>query len=161
MEFFRWMLTLFALAVVGDAAAQSQACLRDRPWPASYSARTEQVGSGWIAEITLAPWINAYALGHAYLKQGKIIISVSIIDDCSGFGPQPPQAVTFTVEDLTAASYPIEVLVTGATGANINPYPTVQLPALAVGEPEPIPAASTLSLAMLGLAIIISIKRLI
>ena len=161
MEFFRWPLMLLALAVIGDAAAQSQACLSDRPWPASYSARIERTGAGWIAEITLTPSLNAYALGNAYLQQGRIIIDVSIIDDCGGFGPQPPQAVTFTTEDLPAAIYPVDVRVTELHfGPILDTHPTVHLSALVVGAPEPIPAFSVFALSILGLTIVLSAKRM-
>ncbi len=160
MEFFRWTFVLFALAVVGDVAGQSQACLRDRPWPASYSARVERTGAGWIAEITLTPSLNAYALGNAYLEQGRIVIDVAIIDDCGGFGPHPPQAVTFRTEALPAAIYPVDVRVTEQHfGPFLETHPTVYLSALAVGQAEPIPAFSIFSLAFLGLAVMISVMR--
>jgi hypothetical protein len=162
------LLVLFlVLFKSGAVLAQAQNCVGDAAWPSSYVAKDSIGSGGSITTVTFQPPISAdVGVASASVEQGRLSLTLSMIDNCSGLGPRTTKEISVPLRSIAPAQYNFAVLVeTQNFGGVIEIYPEVVLSNISIGGYRSIPVINqwpsilVASIAMLSLGLFFVEKR--
>lgn len=150
---------LLCMAPFG-VSAQDQNCLRDAVWPSSYTARTTGSPGALVTQIVFDPPINAEVLYSASRTSGEdLILDLSMIDNCSGYGARPVQRVVVTVPNAAPGAYLLRAQIEQVGFGFVVNFPSVEFSGLTIGSAVSIPLMQDMAKILLLAILLLSALR--